>query len=415
MTKAKEIIISWRFNDFIPKPLLFLPNVKSVSIWYNKMGIWYKLYIEAEVYTLILFSLTPGMSVDKQELKNKQVIHFLVEDRFRLVRHAVLLLGFLTLLYIAGFQDQFRGVYKFYSLASAYIVFIGMFYVNMYVLVPAFFFKSRYVLYLALVFLLVLTDSAARDYFIYIYLEPHRVVARIPRLNRFEATIISISIILVTTTIKLIQRWIKDNERMAELKNITLNMELKELKNQMNPHFLFNMLNNVKALTRTDPEKASEVIIKLSEFLRYQLYENSEEKTSLTAEMNFLSNFLNLEKIRRDNLSVSIDSKTDTRTRGTVLIPPNLFTTFAENAVKHSVEINGAGAWIRINIEVNNNKLHFICSNSKGDCYKLPDKKNSGLGLVNIKRRLELLYRHEHRLHIDNTDSEYTVHLTIPL
>jgi LytS/YehU family sensor histidine kinase len=103
------------------------------------------------------------------------------------------------------------------------------------------------------------------------------------------------------------QRWTKDNARMAELSNITLNMELNELRNQINPHFLFNMLNNVKALIRTDPEKATTVIMKLSEFLRYQLYENTEEKTSLVTELNFLSNFLNLEKIRRDNLSISID------------------------------------------------------------------------------------------------------------
>jgi two-component system, LytTR family, sensor kinase len=202
---------------------------------------------------------------------------------------------------------------------------------------------------------------------------------------------------------------------MAELWKITLNMELNGLRNQINPHFLFNMLNNVKALIRTDPEKATTVIMKLSEFLRYQLYENSEEKTSLVAELNFLSNFLNLEKIRRDNLSINIDTP-EARTMTTVFLPPNLFTTFVENAVKHSVDISSQEAWVKISIAINDGNLHFICSNSKGAVAPVPtDNKNSGLGLANIKRRLELLYAGKHSLEIKSTENEYTVNLTIPV
>jgi len=354
------------------------------------------------------------MGYDMQDVKHKQVINFLVEDRYRWARHGGLLIGFLALLYTTAFPEQFSGIYKYLSLISTYSIFITMFYVNMYVLVPAFFFKARYIIYLALVILLVLTGLTTIGFIMNNYLEPHRIMPRQVQYNRFEGVMISIPVILVTTTVKLIQRWTKDNERMAELSNITLNMELNELRNQINPHFLFNMLNNVKALIRTDPEKATTVIMKLSEFLRYQLYENTEEKTPLVAELNFLSNFLNLEKIRRDNLSVSID--TDTRTQGTVLVPPNLFTTFVENAVKHSVDISGSAAWIRISIELENRNLHFICSNSTGGLPPVPtDKKSSGLGLANIKRRLELLYPGKHSLKINAAEKVYTVNLTIPL
>jgi LytS/YehU family sensor histidine kinase len=216
--------------------------------------------------------------------------------------------------------------------------------------------------------------------------------------------------------VKLLQRWTKDSERMAELSNITLNMELNELRNQINPHFLFNMLNNVKALIRNDPEKATTVIMKLSEFLRYQLYENTEEKTALVGELNFISNFLNLEKIRRDNLSIGIDNKTDVRSAGAVFIPPNLFTTFVENAVKHSINISGKEAWIRISIAIEDRSLHFMCSNSKDAIASVPtDKKSSGLGLANIKRRLELLYQDKYTLKINATDATYTVNLIIPV
>lgn len=356
------------------------------------------------------------MGHDTQHLKNKQVINFLVKGRYRWARHAALLLGFLALIYTSGFPHQFQGVYKYYSILSTYIVYVLMFYINMYLLVPVFFFKARYILYLVLVVVLVMTGLGTVKYIINTYLDPHRILVSMANYNAFTGTVISIAIILVTTTVKLMQRWTKDNERMAELSNITLNMELNELRNQINPHFLFNMLNNVKALIRVDPEKATTVIMKLSEFLRYQLYENTEEKTSLVAELNFLSNFLNLEKIRRDNLSISIENKTDARTAGTVFIPPNLFTTFVENAVKHSVDISGQEAQINISISIEDRKLYFICSNSKGAVAPVStDKKNSGLGLINIKRRLELLYQDKHMLQINTSDAVYTVNLIIPV
>ena len=356
------------------------------------------------------------MGHDTQHLKHKQVINFLVKDRYRYARHGALLLGFGALIFMSGFPDHFKGVYRYYSPLLPYTVFILMFYINTYVLVPAFFFKARYILYILLVLLLVYTGLGAMGYILDTYFEPYRIGPRVVRYNRFEGFMISVPIILLTTTVKLMQRWTKDNERMAELSNITLNMELNELRNQINPHFLFNMLNNVKALIRTDPEKATTVIMKLSEFLRYQLYENTEEKTPLAAELNFISNFLNLEKIRRDNLSISINNKTDARSAGAVLIPPNLFTTFVENAVKHSVDISGQEAWIRISISIEDRNLHFICSNSKDAVASFStDKKNSGLGLANIRRRLELLYQDKHRLEINTTDTTYTVNLIIPV
>jgi hypothetical protein len=184
---------------------------------------------------------------------------------------------------------------------------------------------------------------------------------------------------------------------------------------QLNPHFLFNMLNNVKALIRTDPEKASFVIVKLSEFLRFQLYENNEDKTLLTSEINFLSNFIGLEKIRRDNLSVSLQSNTDQRVLSSVFVPPNLFTTFVENAIKHSVDLTDTETYIHINIMVENQKLYFTCSNSVSHEYRVADKKNSGLGLVNIKRRLELLYGDSYSLDINAAEHKYTVTLIIPI
>ena len=360
------------------------------------------------------------MNIDSQEIKNKQVVRFLVDNRYRLLRHGILLIGLLALLYYSESLSEYSGVHKFYRVFSIYIVFIVMFYVNMYVLVPSFFFNAKYVLYLVLLTVLVLTGlTFIKSNILNAYLDPLSAVEKpqkhSPVKGMYEGTVITISMMLVTTTVKLLQRWTRDNERIAALRDLTLNMELKELKNQINPHFLFNMLNNVKAMIRIDPDKATTVIIKLSEFLRYQLYENNEERTLLVSEMNFLSNFMNLEKIRRDNLSISIQSKTDVRTLNSVFVPPNLFTTFVENAVKHSVDATGKDAYISISIEVENKKLHFMCTNSKSADYQVSDKKNSGLGLINIKRRLELLYQDKHHLNVASTHNEYTVDLIIPI
>jgi len=232
----------------------------------------------------------------------------------------------------------------------------------------------------------------------------------------YDSTIIMFSIILVTTMIKLFQRWMRDNQKITELNNITFTMELNELRNQINPHFLFNMLNGIKSLVRTDPEKATIVIMKLSEFLSYQLYENNEERTLLKSEINFLSNFLDLEKLRRDNLSVEITNDTKSQIFNSMFLPPNLFITFVENAVKHSVDIHGAESFVRINIKIIRDKLYFNCINSKDPNYRPSfNEKTSGLGLGNIKRRLELLYGDNHTLTIESAETKYEINLIIPL
>lgn len=290
---------------------------------------------------------------------------------------------------------------------------------NMYVLVPGFFFKGKYIFYLSLLFLLMFAGLMTMSLLLNSYLNPVSIDSAHYKPQgagtRYEGIITLIAILLVTTMIKLFQRWTLDNERIAELKDITLKMELNELRSQINPHFLFNMLNGIKALVRSNPEKATTVIMKLSEFLRYQLYENTEEKTLLRSEINFLSNFLNLEMIRRDNLLINISIPTDPGVLNSIFLPPNLFTIFIENAVKHSVNISGAESFIKVTIAIKEEKLYFSCVNSKDVDYIPSDKKNSGLGLANIKRRLKLLYDKNYSLDIVSSDQQYSVNLVIPL
>lgn len=355
------------------------------------------------------------MKLYSKDLKNNFVIDFLVEDRFRFLRHLSFIIFFFILLYFAQFWQFYVDSVHYYILGTVYISLLTMAYINMYVLVPRFFFRTYYILYFVLLILMGVVGLNIISYVMSFFVDFKVDEYDDKRGGLYEGVLMCISIILVTTTVKLLQKWIRDSVRIAELNSLTLNMELNELRNQINPHFLFNMLNNVKALIRTDPEKATTVIMKLSEFLRYQLYENNEEKTMLTSEIDFLSNFLNLEKIRRENFEVNIESPNDKKVLNSTFIPPNLFTTFVENAVKHSVDISGKESYVKVNIEIKDKNLHFECRNSQNSDFPIPESNYSGLGLANIKRRLELLYQNTFTLDINSTKNEYIVNLTIPV
>ncbi|MGJ1261858.1 sensor histidine kinase [Sphingobacterium spiritivorum] len=356
------------------------------------------------------------MRYRSQKMTENQIINFIVDKRYKVWRHITLLLTLFLHLYYSTSIDAVNSDINYPGLIAVFITFTIMFYINIYILVPTFFLKAEYALYFLFLVILVVAGLTSLVFTFTNYIKPEVNIKEKLDMNRFyNGAVLSIIIILISTLIKLMQRWVKDNERIAALSNLTLSMELNELKNQINPHFLFNMLNNIKALTRSNPEAASVVIMKLSEFLRYQLYENNEDKTLLVSEINFLSNFVNLEKIRRDSLSITIQNDVDPKILNSIFIPPNLFTTFVENAVKHSVSVEDTDAYIRIQITLENGRLQFNCKNSKTADYHNPDKKNSGLGLNNIKRRLKLLYDRQYQLDISSSDREYIVNLSIPV
>ena len=347
--------------------------------------------------------------------KDQLVLDFLTDDKSRWKRH-LLFLSVFFLISFAGNQNTLYGSQVGNYIASTiYIIFVLMFYINMYILVPIFLFKSKYVPYAILLILLATIGVAVLGFINRTYYYPllENNLVQDPDFIRKKSylkndlsriVIVCASLISVSTTIKLLQRWIKDNKRINELKNITFEMELNELKNQISPHFLFNMLNNVKALIRINPEMANTVIIQLSEFLRYQLYENNKEKVLLTSEVEFMTNFLRLEQIRKDHFYIKIENNIHQMDLNSLMIPPGLFTVFIENAIKHSVSINDDEVYVKVYLTIINNHLHFTCVNSTDSKISIKkNKNNNGLGLVNIKRRLELIFGKKHQLQIEST------------
>jgi len=202
----------------------------------------------------------------------------------------------------------------------------------------------------------------------------------------------------------------KKNEVITlEKENVSSNLAL--LKNQINPHFLFNTLHNIDALIYENQEKASKSLIKLSDIMRYMLNDAKSDLVELRKELEHLENYLELEQLRLKNekfLNYSINGDV----KG-IKIAPMLMIPFVENAFKHSVDSSVENG-IKINISIENHKLHFICEN-KFDKSETDKDKSHGIGLNILRKRLDLIYKNKHKLFINLDDSTYKVNMEIEL
>ncbi len=185
--------------------------------------------------------------------------------------------------------------------------------------------------------------------------------------------------------------------------------ELKLLKSQINPHFLFNTLNNIYATNLEDSEKANDIVLGLAGLLRYQLESNSKQKALLADEIESLENYIALEKIRVLDCDVEIKKKGDF---GDIEIVPLLLLPFVENAFKYGTGIEPGS--IEIRFELNeNNYFAFYCRN------RIVQKKgkihSSGIGLNNVKKRLQLMYKNKHQLDINDENNYFKINLGIQL
>ena len=329
-----------------------------------------------------------------QQLISENVLfRFLISPDRRIFRHLLLIVSIGTVLYnSASVIDDPIGVFLY---------FIILFYVNMYVLVPKLLFRNRNIAYcLSVIGILVIV--AVCGYFVNPFNKENG-------LNIPLFSFLTVLLLAASSSIKLFQKGMVDKQLIYELKQSKAYAELEQLKNQINPHFLFNMLNNANVLTKKDPDKASQVLMKLSDLLRYQLYDSARDKVLLTSDIHFLEDFLNLEKIRRDSFDFLISKEGDL---SGVQIPPLLFISFVENAVKHNNDATKS-SYVNLYFDVRNNELFFKCVNSKPALKSV--SHTGGLGLTNVKRRLELLFPSTHTLNIEDDSERYSVTLTIKL
>jgi two-component system LytT family sensor kinase len=182
--------------------------------------------------------------------------------------------------------------------------------------------------------------------------------------------------------------------------------ELSFLRSQINPHFLFNNLNNIYSLVYQSSDKALPAIASLSELLRYMLY-NSSEKVPVQKEVDYIRQYIDLQRLRFDHpIKADLHMTSDA---ATISIPPLLLIAFVENAFKHG-DFSSTGTGLVVNMYRNDHKLHFHCSNAKG---KQQKDTGGGIGLENVKRRLMLLYPGKHVLLVDDKKDYFTVNLEL--
>jgi two-component sensor histidine kinase len=209
--------------------------------------------------------------------------------------------------------------------------------------------------------------------------------------------------------IKVYFRSREDRQRLAELEKQNLEQQLEYLRYQINPHFFMNTLNNIHALVDIDPEKAKDTILELSKMMRYVLYEGNKQGVPISRELDFIRHYVALMQLRyTDKVRISVDLPSEVPDRK---VPPLMLITFIENAFKHGVSYQKE-SFIEVKVDVKEDRLLFSCRNSKAD---KSNEEKGGVGLANVKERLNLLYNNDYTLHIDNTPDIYTVELIIPI
>jgi Histidine kinase len=353
---------------------------------------------------------------------NNPLIRFISEPRYKWLRHTLFILLGLVLAFKGdvGVDNPFRTplLQKAMIIGDVitFICMMGMIYLIILVLIPRLLFRSKVFLFAICIFVLI----TAIFFMIWIvdiyYFVPMDPPGGAPLVPHIEFSLMSyiqmgaVSAVLLGSVVGLVvfKKWINDVQHMNELHETNLRTELEQLKSQVNPHFLFNTLNNLLVLTKKDPEKASVVLLGLSDLLRYQLYDSAHDKILLTKDIEFIQNLLSLEKIRKTDFDYQVHTEGD---MNMINLSPFLFIPFVENAIKHGASTIGH-SYLNLYFRISGRSLQFIAENSKP-----PIRKNSigGLGLKNINRRLELLYSGRHTLEIKDERDKYVVNLTIPL
>ncbi|SKC48241.1 sensor histidine kinase [Ohtaekwangia koreensis] len=297
-------------------------------------------------------------------------------------------------------------------------------YFTLYILIDMLLVHKKYSLFLSLLFLsMIFFGILARIVAYYtIYPMYYPMATNVPLffLPKILITIFSIySLVAIVASFHLIKHWYNHqqasqrlHQTAQQLEKEKLAAELKLLKSQINPHFLFNTLNNLYALTLQHSHKAPEMVYKLSQLMNYMLYDSNQMEVSLQKEIQYIQNYIDLEKVRYDtrlDVSLNVYDVPDT-----IHIAPLLILPFVENSFKHGVSNQLSGGWIRIDILIQENTLVLKVENSK-NIFPPEDKPVSGIGLKNVRKRLDLIYADCHSLQLLDEDETYLVILKITI
>jgi two-component system LytT family sensor kinase len=323
----------------------------------------------------------------------------IIYNRFKQSGHIIFWLGSIALLTLIFYL--YEGRLHFSLIGKALIINLGFaigVYFNLYVLVPKFLKQKNYIFYIFWLIIL-LTFSSLIIQFIFIY-PLNGLFGNTVQFQSFNSTFHSafffatLAYILATSLLKFIKDWLslQDlNLKFAKIEQQKLEAELKTLKGQLNPHFLFNSLNNIYSLALIKSDKVPDLILKLSDLMRHIIYESKENYIYLEKEIEFVTNFIALQKIR-----TSEQTKIEYNINGTIpsaKIAPLIFEPFIDNAFKHGLPGANNADFITIQIDFNHSDFLFFELKNNFEDVEHWNNKNSGIGIENVKQLLKYLYQ----------------------
>lgn len=339
----------------------------------------------------------------------------------RIIWHLVfwmVFISFFSLVY-GSFEEQYGRQYLI-QLSDA-VVQIPAVYFTLYFLMPRFLFRERYIEF-AIYFIILILIFSALHWLNYVMIQDPIFWPD----DNHKPTFWNYSKILKNTTkiypvlvlaivIKWFKYWFREQKSNQLLVEEKLKAELNFLKAQVHPHFLFNTLNNLYALTLKQSKDAPEVVLKLSDLLNYMLYECTADHVLIEKEVKLLKDYIALEKIRYgDRLNISFNMLGNA---GGKMVAPLMLLPFVENSFKHGVSEEMDEAWVSIDLELKEEKLTLKVENSKSKHVERDDQFNykQGIGLKNVRRRLELLYLDKHSLEMHDSADSFLIVLSIDL
>ena len=321
-----------------------------------------------------------------------------------------------------SWNSEFREITFIFSAGLLPVAIVEAYFFN-YLLVPKFLWKKRYGRFFLFSFYTLLVAvwiSFLVVFFTLIFILKTKAYIA-PSVLHPEWQVITVNFIaFFAIAVKQVKRAFIMQQEKSELEKIKLTTELKLkeaelklLKAQIHPHFLFNTLNNLYGLTLEKSDEAPGLVLQLSEILDYILYRCNEKRVLLSEELNNLKNYLEIEHIRYSNklkLNLELPSKT-----GQLKIAPLIILPFIENAFKHGVSHSPGVASVNITFKIIGNNLIFNIKNSKNELVKKEENYSKGIGLVNVRKRLDLMYPGKYILSIDEQPETFSVNLTLEL
>ena len=315
--------------------------------------------------------------------ENSFIYNFFISPRYRIRRHLLLIL---SLALIASHQTYIN--FQTYPDIWAYKIYLWMAYLilcyfNIYVLVPRLLLKKKYVLYglalsVAIIFMLLAKYCIKLAAFSALNIsQPYSWVSLLDSVSYFAFYVICISGVSLTILLRL---WMEDKMQISRLENEHVRLEVDRMKEQINPQFLFDILVHTAELTKTDPRKTSEMLLKLSQLLRYELYDCNRKEVLLSSDIQFVANYLKLEQLHDGGFTYTLSTDGNT---GRHFVPPLLFISVVQG-VLNQIRCGQEPFALQVFFRVDDDKIRMSCSTDNSDL--------SDYGFSNVRRRLDLLY-----------------------